>query len=48
MVREALRDSLAKQPTSRLSVRPTTAGTAFERARSLAPDVVVLDDSLPD
>ena len=24
------------------------AGTAFERARSLAPDVLVLDDSLPD
>jgi two-component system NarL family response regulator len=48
LVREALRDSLAKQPDIKVVGEADDAGTAFERARSLAPDVLVLDDSLPD
>ena len=48
LVREALRDSLAKQPDIKVVGEADDAGMAFERARSLAPDVLVLDDSLPD
>ena len=48
LVREALRDTLAKQPGIKVVGEADDARTAFERARSLAPDVVVLDDSLPD
>jgi DNA-binding NarL/FixJ family response regulator len=48
LVREALRDTLAKQPDIKVVGEADDAGAAFERARSLAPDVVVLDDSLPD
>jgi DNA-binding NarL/FixJ family response regulator len=48
LVREALCNALAKQPDIKVVGEADDAGTAFERARSLAPDVVVLDDSLPD
>jgi DNA-binding NarL/FixJ family response regulator len=47
LVREALRDALAKQPDIKVVGEADDAGTAFERARTLAPDVLVLDDSLP-
>jgi len=48
LVREALRDTLAKQPDIKVVGEADDAGTALERARSLGPDVVILDDSLPD
>jgi DNA-binding NarL/FixJ family response regulator len=48
LVREALRNALAKQPDINVIGEADDAGTMFERARSLAPDVVVLDDNLPD
>jgi len=48
LVREALRDALAKEPDIKVVGEADDARSAFERARSLAPEVVVLDDSLPD
>jgi len=46
-VREALRDSLAKQPDIKVVVRPTSGNGVRARTQPGA-DVVVLDDSLPD
>jgi len=48
LVREALRNALAKQRDINVVGEADDAGTVFERARTLAPDVVVLGDSLPD
>jgi DNA-binding NarL/FixJ family response regulator len=48
LVRQALSDALAKEPDFKVVGEADDAGTALERTRFLAPDVVVLDDSLPD
>jgi DNA-binding NarL/FixJ family response regulator len=48
LVREALRDTLAKEPDIDIVGEAGDAHTAFERARSLRPDIVVLDIGLPD
>ena len=49
LVREALRDALARQPDIDIVGEAGDAATALERVRTLAPDVVVLDsDTLPD
>jgi DNA-binding NarL/FixJ family response regulator len=48
LVREALRDSLAKEPDIEVVGEAGDANTAFERTRSLKPDIVVLDIGLPD
>jgi two-component system NarL family response regulator len=48
LVREALRDTLAKEPDIRVVGEAGDAVTAYERARSLKPDLVVLDLGLPD
>lgn len=48
LVREALRDALAKEPDIDVVGEAGDASTAFERARSLRPDIVVLDIGLPD
>jgi DNA-binding NarL/FixJ family response regulator len=48
LVREALRDTLAKEPDIEVVGEADDAHTAFERARSLKPDIVVLDIGLPD
>ena len=48
LVREALRDALAKEPDIEVVGEAGDASGAFERARALMPDVVVLDESLPD
>jgi DNA-binding NarL/FixJ family response regulator len=48
LVREALRDTLANETDIEVVGEAGDAATAFERARSLAPDVVVLDIGLPD
>jgi len=47
LVREALRDTLAKEPGIEIVGEAGDADAAFERTRSLAPDVVVLDIGLP-
>src|SRR5882762_2239588 len=48
LVREALRDALAKEPDIKVVGEAENARAAFDWARRLAPEVVVLDDSLPD
>ena len=48
LVREALRDALAKEPDIQVIGEAGDAATAFERTRSLKPDLVVLDIGLPD
>jgi DNA-binding NarL/FixJ family response regulator len=48
LVREALRDVLAKESDIDIVGEASDASSAFERARGLSPDVVVLDVSLPD
>ena len=48
LVREALRDTLAKEPDIQVVGEAGDASSAFERVRSLKPDLVVLDIGLPD
>jgi DNA-binding NarL/FixJ family response regulator len=48
LVREALRDALSKEPDIQVIGEAGDANTAFERTRSLRPDLVVLDIGLPD
>src|SRR6267378_4114185 len=48
LVREALRDTLAKEPDIQVIGEAGDANSAFESARSLKPDLVVLDIGLPD
>src|SRR5258708_36333201 len=48
LVREALRDTLAKEPDLEVVGEAGDAAAAFEGARSLKPDLVVLDIGLPD
>lgn len=48
MVREALRDMLSRAAEIEVVGEAGDARTALEQARALAPDVVVLDISLPD
>lgn len=48
LVREALRGVLAKEPDMRVVGETGDARTTLELARTLAPDVVVLDIGLPD
>ncbi len=48
MVREALRDMLAKVPDIAVVGEAGDAAGALEQTRALAPDVVVLDIALPD
>jgi DNA-binding NarL/FixJ family response regulator len=48
LVREALRDALAKEPDIDVVGEAGDAHTAFECTRSLRPDIVVLDIGLPD
>ncbi|MBS0393617.1 MAG: response regulator transcription factor [Proteobacteria bacterium] len=48
MVREALREVLSKVPDILIVGEAGDARTALERAAATAPDVVVLDISLPD
>lgn len=48
LVREALRDALAREPDIQVVGEADDAATAFERARSLVLDAVVVGDSLPD
>lgn len=48
LVREALRNSLAREPDIEIVGEAGDASTTFERTHSLRPDVVVLDVSLPD
>jgi DNA-binding NarL/FixJ family response regulator len=48
LVREALRDTLAKEPDIEVIGEAGDANSAFERARNLRPDLVVLDIGLPD
>jgi DNA-binding NarL/FixJ family response regulator len=47
LVREALRDTLAKEPDMSIVGEAGDAAEAFECARALSPDVVVLDIGLP-
>ena len=48
LVREALRDTLAKEPDIQVVGEAGDANSAFERVRALKPDLVVLDIGLPD
>ena len=48
LVREALRDTLDKEPDIQVIGEAGDANSAFERARTLNPDLVVLDIGLPD
>ena len=48
LVREAIRDTLDKEPDIRVIGEAGDANSAFERARTLNPDLVVLDIGLPD
>lgn len=48
LVREALRETLDKEPDIQVIGEAGDANSAFERARSLNPDLVVLDIGLPD
>ncbi len=48
MVREALRDTLAKIPDVDVVAEAGDAHSAIEKALLLAPDIVVMDMSLPD
>jgi two-component system NarL family response regulator len=48
LVREALRDALANEPDIAVVGEAGDAAEAFERTRSLVPDVVVVDIGLPD
>ena len=48
LVREALRNVLAKEPDMNVVGEAGDAASAFERADTLAPDVVVIDTDLPD
>jgi two-component system NarL family response regulator len=48
MVREALRDALAKVPDVQVVGEAGDAASALEQTRLLSPDVVVLDIGLPD
>ena len=48
LVREALRNALAKEPDMNVVGEAGDAASAFERADTLAPDVVVIDTELPD
>ncbi len=47
LVREALRDSLAKQSDIKVVGEARDIATAIERARNLRPDVLVCDIALP-
>lgn len=48
LVREALRDALAREPDIRVVGEAGDAAAALEQARALAPEVIVLDIGLPD
>jgi DNA-binding NarL/FixJ family response regulator len=48
LVREALRDTLDKEPDIQVIGEAGDANSAFERAHTLNPDLVVLDIGLPD
>jgi DNA-binding NarL/FixJ family response regulator len=48
MVREALRDALAKVPDVHVVAEAGDSLSAIEQARTQAPDVIVLDIGLPD
>ncbi len=48
LVREARRDTLAKEPDIQVIGEAGDANSAFERAHALKPDLVVLDIGLPD
>lgn len=48
MVREALRDTLAREPDIEVVAEAGDAASALEQARELTPDVIVLDIALPD
>jgi DNA-binding NarL/FixJ family response regulator len=48
LVREALRDTLDKEPDIQVIGEAGDANSAFERAHALNPDLVVLDIGLPD
>jgi len=48
LVREALRDTLAKEPDIEVVGEAGDAAAAFACARRLAPDMVILDIGLPD
>ncbi len=48
LLREALRDTLSHESDIEVIGEAGDAAAAIERARSLAPDVVVLDIGLPD
>ena len=48
MVREALRDTLARETDIEVVAEAGDAASALEQARELTPDVIVLDIALPD
>jgi DNA-binding NarL/FixJ family response regulator len=48
LVREALRDALSREPDIEVVAEAGDAKTAFERAREIRPNLIVLDIGLPD